>query len=58
MMMMIIMTYCYFLLLVTGATNYDCYYYYYLANIGTVSKAALEKLLRVGVERIWAFPCA
>ena len=25
-------------------------------NIGTVSKATLEKLLRYGVERIWAFP--
>ena len=27
-------------------------------NIGTVSKAALGKLLRDGVERIWAFPSA
>ena len=27
-------------------------------NIGTVSKAALGKLLRYGVERIWAFPSA
>ena len=25
-------------------------------NIGTVSKATLGKLLRDGVERIWAFP--
>ena len=28
------------------------------ANIGTVSKATLRKLLRHGVERIWAFPSA
>ena len=27
-------------------------------NIGTVSKATLGKLLRDGVERIWAFPSA
>ena len=27
-------------------------------NIGTVSKAALGKRLRDGVERIWAFPSA
>ena len=26
-------------------------------NIGTVSEATLRKLLRDGVERIWAFPC-
>ena len=26
-----------------------------LTNIGTVSKAALGKLLRDGVKRIWAF---
>ena len=28
------------------------------SNIGTVSKAALGKLLRDGVERVWAFPSA
>ena len=27
-------------------------------NMGTVSKATLRKLLRDGVERIWAFPSA
>ena len=27
-------------------------------NIGTVSKATLGKLLRDGVERVWAFPSA
>ena len=27
-------------------------------NIGTVSEATLGKLLRDGVERIWAFPSA
>ena len=27
-------------------------------NIGIVSKATLEKLLRDGMERIWAFPSA
>ena len=27
-------------------------------NVGTVSKATLGKLLRDGVERIWAFPSA
>ena len=27
-------------------------------NIGTVSKAMLGKLLKDGVERIWAFPSA
>ena len=27
-------------------------------NVGTVSKAMLGKLLRDGVERIWAFPSA
>ena len=29
-----------------------------LTNIGTVSKATLGKLLRDGVEHIWAFPRA
>ena len=28
------------------------------SSIGTVSKATLGKLLRHGVERIWAFPSA
>ena len=28
------------------------------ANIGTVSKATLGRLLRYGVERVWAFPSA
>ena len=27
-------------------------------NIGTISKATLRKLLRDGVERLWAFPSA
>ena len=27
-------------------------------NIGTISKATLKKLLRGGVELIWAFPSA
>ena len=30
----------------------------YQTDIGTVSKATLGKLLRDGVERIWAFPSA